>query len=235
MEHGRGAPSASGPPGSGKRTGADGADGAATGAARDRPAAGPRRHTGRVDEAREQAVLALWKRGRRDEAFRALMDLYGGPLLAYARRIARDDETARDVRQQVFLEVWRGLDRFEARATLWTWLCAITHNRCLDAGRRQGRIVAGEVAVDFEVLAAAADPSEPPTSPGLTHQRQALEHCLRKLPESIRQQVLMRAYQGLSYDEIGTIVGDPAGTVQVRVARALPKLRRCLRAQGVDR
>lgn len=200
-----------------------------------RDAAGPddRKRATRVDVAREREVLELRRKGRYDDAVRVLMTIYGGPVLGYARRVLRDEQVAQDIRQQVFVEAWRGLAKFEARASLWTWLCAITYNRCIDAARRRGRIDAGEVAVDIDVLDAVRDPSEESMSPERIAQRRALEKCLRKLPIAIRVQVLMRTYQGLSYDEIAEITGDAAGTVQVRIARVLPKLQRCLRAEGV--
>jgi RNA polymerase sigma-70 factor (ECF subfamily) len=196
--------------------------------------AAPSRVT-RIDAAREREVLDLWARGRRDEAMRVLMSTYGRLIVAYARRTVRDEHDAQDIRQQTFLEVFRGLDTFERRSSLWTWLCKIAFNRCVDAGRRRGRIDKGEVAVDSDVLDAVRDPSEHAMSADVLAMRRALETCLRKLPIAIRLQVLMRTHQGLSYSEIAEIVGDPAGTVQVRIARALPKLQKCLRGEGVHR
>lgn len=196
-------------------------------------ASAPRGRT--IDADAERRLLAQWRRGERDLAFRALMSLYGRGLLGFARRMVRDEDAAQDVRQQVFLEAWRGLDRYEGRASLWTWLCAIAHNRCLDAARRGGRINAREVAVDLDVLESVAPAPEQAMTSDRLAERRALEHCLRRLPVAVRAQVLMRYDQGLSHAEIAEIIGDAPGTVQVRLARALPKLRRCLESQGASR
>ena len=51
----------------------------------------------------------------------------------------------------------------------------------------------------------------------------------------MRMQLLMRHFLGLSYIEIGEAVGVPHGTIQVRMSRILPRLRRCLRGEGVAR
>jgi RNA polymerase sigma-70 factor, ECF subfamily len=185
-----------------------------------------------IDDDAERRVLELWKRGERDQSFRLLMSMYGGRVLDFARRLTHDEAIAQDIRQQTFLEIWRGLDHFGERARLWTWVCAIAHNRSIDAARRQRRIGAGEVAIDFDVLEAVAPASEQPMD---LAEHQALELCLKQLRPEIRAQVLMRYAEGLSHAEIGKIIGDAEGTVQVRLGRVLPKLRRCLRAKGASR
>jgi RNA polymerase sigma factor (sigma-70 family) len=69
--------------------------------------------------------------------------------------------------------------------------------------------------------------------PDQTATRRALERCLEKLAPPLRSQVMMRYFLGLSYAEIGEEVGAPQGTVQVRVSRILPRLRRCLKGEGL--
>jgi RNA polymerase sigma factor (sigma-70 family) len=65
--------------------------------------------------------------------------------------------------------------------------------------------------------------------------RRALEQCLGKLSVSLRSQLLMRCFLGLSYAEIGEVVGARHSTVQVRMSRILPRLRQCLRGEGLAR
>src|SRR4051812_20724321 len=64
--------------------------------------------TSRVDRSCEAAALAWVGRGRRDEALKILMAAYGAPLTAFAVRVLRDRELAKDVRQQVFLDAYQG-------------------------------------------------------------------------------------------------------------------------------
>lgn len=188
----------------------------------------PPRKASRVNPEREAEILTLWRAGRKDPAMSLLMDTYGKGLLGHARRMLGDEDAAQDVRQQTFLEVWRGMDAFEGRSSLWTWVYAIAHNRCLDQRKRQKRIQAREVPVDDAVSnVVLRTPDQSMLREQLT-QREALEQCLAQLPEPLRQQVLMRCCEGMSYAEIGAIVGEAPGTIQVRIARALPKLRRCL-------
>jgi RNA polymerase sigma-70 factor (ECF subfamily) len=188
----------------------------------------------RVDRAAEDAAIERLRSGRRDEALRALMVAYGGPITAFSLRIVRDRELARDVRQQVFLSAFQRIDTFEGRSSLWSWLCGIAYHRCLDELKRNRRV--GAVALDdFDVLDGLVEPSEATMGPDRIARRRALERCLGKLPVALRTQLLMRCYLGLSHAEIGEVVGEAPGTVQVRISRILPRLRRCLHGEGIER
>jgi RNA polymerase sigma-70 factor (ECF subfamily) len=186
----------------------------------------------RVDRASEEAALACARRGGRDEALKILMRIYGAPLTAFALRILRDRELAKDVRQQVFLDVFQRIDTFEGRSSLWSWLCGITYHRCLDELRRARR--AGRVD-DLDVLNELAGPSELVMDEDRVAKQRALAQCLGKLSVPLRTQLLMRYYLGLSFPEIGEAIGDAHGTVQVRISRILPRLRQCLIDEGVLR
>lgn len=186
----------------------------------------------RVDRPREEAALECLRRGRRDDALKILMTAYGAPLTAFVLRIVRDRELAKDVRQQVFLAAFQRIDTFEGRSSLWSWLCGIAYHRCLDELKRARRTT---VVDDFDVLDGLVEPSEPTMDPARLARRRALERCLGALPASMRTQLLMRCFLGLSYAEIGEAVGEAHGTVQVRISRILPRLRRCLQGEGVTR
>jgi len=185
-----------------------------------------------VDRQAEQAALACVRAGRRNDGLNILGRVYGRPLDAFALRVVRDPELAKDVRQQVLLEAFQGIERFEGRSTLWSWLCGIAYHRCLDELRRGRR--ASEMD-DFAVSDGFAGPPDLVMDDDRADKRRALEHCLGKLPDALRAQLLMRCFLGLSYAEIAEMVGISPGTVQVRISRILPQLRRCLRDEGVAR
>jgi RNA polymerase sigma factor (sigma-70 family) len=192
----------------------------------------PKPTTPRVDHSAEQASLACIQDGRRDQALKILMVTYGRHISAFALRVVRNHEVAKDIHQQVFLEAFQGIGRFQGRSSLWSWLCGIAYHRCLDELRRSRRAATVD---DFDVLDRLAGEPEPSMDVDGVAKRRALEHCLGKLAAPLRSQVLMRCFLGLSYVEIGEIIGDSAVTVQVRMSRILPRLRRCLRGEGVGR
>lgn len=186
----------------------------------------------RVDHPAEVAALACVRRGRPGEALNIVMTAYDSAIRGFILRVIRSREAADDLCQQVFLDVFHGIGKFQERSSLWSWLCRIAYHRCLDELRRTQR----ESAIDdFDVLNALVGQPDPIVDADRIGERRALEKCLGKLPPVIRSQVLMRAFFGLSYEEIAEAVDTPAGTVQVRMSRILPRLRRCLRDEGVAR
>ena len=187
----------------------------------------------RADRDAEARALALYRAGQHDQAITILMDLYATPLLAVIRRSVHDVELAKDIRQVVFLQAVRGLGTFEGRSSVWSWLCGIADHRSIDA-RRQARSRGAYKQEPAEILEQLPDP----TAPGFDRDPavlRALEHCLQKLPDELRSEVLMRYTSGLSYQEIAELRQKQAATVQVRVARGLTKLKDCLRRKGVER
>lgn len=159
------------------------------------------------------------------------MDAYEAPITAFALRIVRNRELAKDICQQVFLEAFQGIARFEGRGSLWSWLCGITYHRCMDELRRSRRAGADGLKV-LDHLTGRPDPA---MDADRISERRALEQCLGKLSIPMRAQLLMRYFFGLTHAEIGETVGDTHSTVQVRMSRILPRLRRCLRGEGLTR
>lgn len=160
------------------------------------------------------------------------MTAYGQPITGFAVRVVRDHELAKDIRQQVFLEAFQGINQFEGRGSLWSWLCGITYHRCLDELRRRRR---PQTVDDFDVLEGLPGAPDPLMDGERAGQRRALEQCLGKLPDALRSQLMMRCFLDLTYVEIAELLDISQGTVQVRVSRILPRLRRCLRGEGVTK
>jgi RNA polymerase sigma factor (sigma-70 family) len=182
----------------------------------------------------EAEALAHLDRGDPRGALIVLMRAYGDAVLGHCIRALRDRALAEDIRQQTFLEAFRDLPRFQRRSTLRCWLLGIASHRCLDAikarRRRDARIDSGEE----EAVVAAADESPDPSHHVDTERTsRVLEGCLEGLSEEVRMTVLMKFQHDLSYEEMSPMVNQRPGTLQARVARALPILRRCLETKGV--
>jgi RNA polymerase sigma factor (sigma-70 family) len=105
----------------------------------------------------------------------------------------------------------------------------IARHRCLDIAKKHRRWTQrfkNQPPTDEE-----PDDHEPEHDLDRSRIAKILEHCLSKLAPAARDAVVLRYQQELSYDEASAIAGDNAGTLQQRVARALPLLRRCVDAQ----
>ncbi len=174
----------------------------------------------------DQDVLDLLTTGDVRGALRILMKRHGTALYRFCRETLRDAALADDVHQQVFVEAYRDLVRFRGQSSVRTWLYSIARHRCLDAlkGRRRWtnrfKNEAGE-----ELAGANPTAGERIDDARL---RDAMAKCLDELGEHVRTAVLLRYQQGFSYEEMATVCRDKPGTLQARVVRALPVLRRCI-------
>lgn len=181
----------------------------------------------------EAEALAALDRGDRHGALTVLMAGYGPGIYRYCRRLVGDEELARDVHQTVFVQAFEGLGRFRRRSSLRVWLYGIARHRCLDAlkvrRRRRRRI--------FEQDRLPEPAADPPAAEERLAARELaglLERCLRRLTDAVRAAVLLRYREDFSYPEMARICRERPATLQARVARALPVLRRCLEELGAE-
>ena len=180
----------------------------------------------------EQAALAALDRGSPDDALAVLMRAYGTAVYRYCRKMVVDEDLAQEVHQMTFVQAHEGLARFARRSSLRTWIFGIARHRCLDLlkmdRRRRKRFGSIEEAPDIP------EPRGNIEDHLAGHSlARALESCLRGLAPRVRAAVLLRFQQGLSYPEIARLSNEKAPALQVRVARALPLLRRCLEDKGM--
>jgi RNA polymerase sigma-70 factor (ECF subfamily) len=180
----------------------------------------------------EQAALIALEQGRRDEALNVLMRSYGQPLYRYCRQMLRDEALAEDVLQITFLEAFRDFARFARRSSIRSWLFGIASHRCLDAIKKRRRWVARFAPLDM-VVEKPRDDAGVEEAVAATQMSQKLELCVQRLDPQVRTAVLLRYIEGFTYPEMATVCGHRPATLQARVARALPVLRRCLEEGGV--
>jgi RNA polymerase sigma-70 factor (ECF subfamily) len=162
-------------------------------------------------------------------ALTLMMNRYGDEIYRFAYAETHNHHLADEVRQQVFVEVYRDLASFEGLASLRAWVFGIARHRCLDATKRHRRWThrfKNDPPPDEE-----SDDHELEREVDRSKLAKLLATCLAKLAPAARDAVVLRYHQDLSYDEASEIAGDHAGTLQQRVARALPALRRCLDAR----
>jgi RNA polymerase sigma-70 factor, ECF subfamily len=160
-----------------------------------------------------------------------IAEQYGDTVYTMAYRLTGDRDEARDLAQDVFVRVYRNLDRYRP-GTFEGWLYRITKNLFLDRVRRRSR-VRMEPLPDEEWR----QPQE--SGPGPAERAEAgvlrsdLELALQDLAPVFRTAVVLCDVQGLSYEEIAHATGWPIGTVRSRIHRGRRLLRRGL--EGGDR
>ena len=152
-------------------------------------------------------------------AQRRLYDRYHRTVYRLAVRIVGGAE-APDVTQDVFLRVFSGLDGFRGAAEFSTWLYRVALNECLRHRRSRPRPSA---SLNGEPAATAAGPER------RAEQSDLLEQALDRLDDQLRAVFLLREAEGLSYDQIGAVLGIPSGTVASQLHRARGELQAFLR------
>jgi RNA polymerase sigma-70 factor (ECF subfamily) len=205
----------------------------------------------RLYQSDEELVGAL-RRGE-EPAFAALLDRYSGPMFRLAMTHVRSRSQAEDAVQETWLGVVRGIDRFEARSSLRTWIFHILLNIVRTRARRERR------SLPFSALEGAGeeDPAPsvapdrflrddhprwprhwavPPQSWGpspeerlLSQETQAvIEQTIAGLPEAQREVITLRDIQGLTSPEAAGLLGITEGHLRVLLHRARSKVRRSL-------
>jgi RNA polymerase sigma-70 factor (ECF subfamily) len=181
-----------------------------------------------TDAELEAAIAAGDKRG----ALTLLMDRHGDDIHRYAVSMTRDPQLAEEIRQQVFVEAYRDLGHVSDVSAFGVWIFGIARHRCIDAVNARKKWYQRYKNDAPDEIEPADSAPDHPIDRDLDRARMGriLSRCLHKLARAAREAVVLRYVQSLPYDEVATIVGDRAGTVQRRVARALPVLRKCVEA-----
>lgn len=167
----------------------------------------------RRDESAEAALLRRARDGER-EAISVLVNRHRTRLTNLAFQITRDRADAEDAAQEVLLRALDKLPSFRGESEFSSWLYRLTLNFCLEKRRLDQRRA--------EILAQHLGESEAVAS---SHERQLetrqlIERALDALSEPQRVALLLREWQGFSYQEIAEILQLPIGTVRSRLSKA---------------
>lgn len=183
--------------------------------------------TSNGDPRPDAAVIASINAGRRED-FEVLYARYAAWVLRLARRVTGDDDLARDVLQETFVDLVRRLPALKLTGRLTTYLYAAVRHRSIDAARRRRRDAPGRTSPEG-VPAAPAPVSEDPSA---VERRAMLADALADLPGAQREVLLMRIVDEMSVREIAAALDVPEGTVKSRLHHALGTLREDPRTRG---
>jgi RNA polymerase sigma-70 factor (ECF subfamily) len=145
-------------------------------------------------------------------------------------RLTGNQSLAEDLVSEVFLDVWRQAEGFEAKSQVSTWLLAIARYKALSAMRRRT-----DEHLDDQMAATIEDTADSPETQVNTKDRNALvQKCLAQLSPAHREVIDLVYYHEKSVDEVARIVGVPAATVKTRMFYARNKLADLLKQAGVS-
>jgi RNA polymerase sigma-70 factor, ECF subfamily len=155
------------------------------------------------------------------------------PVISLLFRLTGDRALAEDLAQETFVKAFRNLAAFDATRRLSAWVLRIAHNVGIDAMRRR-RI--RTVSIDATANRESSHVAEPGVSTPDPIERdalkRALENAMATLRPDQREAIVLRYEEGLSFEEIGQVLGIPEATARSHVHRARKALARLLSAAG---
>lgn len=163
-------------------------------------------------------------------AYELLVIKYQRRVERLVARMVRDVDLVPDITQETFLRAWRALHQFRGDAQFYTWLYRIAVNTAKKAlvDMRRDPVITesalrggGEDDEETSLLERELTSDETPETVLAAQEiAAAVNDALAALPEELRQAVTLRELEGLSYDEIATVMDCPIGTVRSRIFRA---------------
>jgi RNA polymerase sigma-70 factor (ECF subfamily) len=157
-----------------------------------------------------------------ESAFRTLINRHKEKVRNLVYITVGNPDAVDDVSQEVFIQVYRKLDHFRFESQFTTWLYAITINKCRDYLRRV------KIRSLFTPLA-DDDRNYPSHTPKQNFDiREIVQKAIAKLPEKLKTPLILRDFEGMSYQEIADTLGTEVGTVKSRIFRARDYLKKLL-------
>ena len=168
-----------------------------------------------------ELIAGVVKRDR--PSFDLFYERYAQIIFNLCVRILRDEAEAQDVLQEIFLQIWRDAERFDAsRASVKTWLFTIARSRSLDRYRSRKTVrdrLEDQTEDQLQQIPDQADLQ------GASVSQQYVLGALAQLSPEQRLVLELSYYEGLTQEEIAERLKEPLGTIKSRIRAALIKLR----------
>ena len=157
-------------------------------------------------------------------AFDLLVLKYQGRIAALVSRYVSDAGEVEDVTQEAFIKAYRALGKFRGDSAFYTWLYRIAanaaKNHLVAKGRRPAADATIEDAEGFEEGGLLSESASPEALAMGGELAEVVESALNALPDELKAALMLREFDGLSYDDIADVLGCPVGTVRSRIFRA---------------
>ncbi|MEN3012543.1 MAG: sigma-70 family RNA polymerase sigma factor [Dictyoglomus thermophilum] len=177
----------------------------------------------------DQSLISLIKSGDK-EAFNILVKRYEKKVLNILYLQLGNIPDLEDLAQEVFIKVFKNLNRFRGEAKFSTWIYRITINVAYDYKRKfkEGYSLDEPIGEDTEDTFEKVISSEEEDPLSIVEKediKKKLHKLIKELPKEYQEVLILREYEGLSYEEISEILRCPIGTVESRLYRARKELK----------
>lgn len=161
-----------------------------------------------------------------ERAYEELVTEYRERVYRVAWRVLRDDDAAEDAAQEAFIRVFRHIDRFEGRSSIYTWIYRITVNIALNKLKRdrfRRMVPLGDIV--HRDRRASSNPARLAISSEVAER---IDAAVQTLPEKQRAVFVLKFYEELSHAEIAEVLGCSEGTSKANYFHAIRKMRKQL-------
>lgn len=173
----------------------------------------------------EQLIVLLNEQN--NDGFNYLYDHYSGALFTIINQIVPDKDTAGDVLQEVFINIWRKINTYDAtKGRLFTWMLNIARNAAIDKIRSKGY---RDIQKHQPLLENESSTMSMSSNPLVSDV--GLKKLLTKLNEESRKLIDLSYFQGFTHEEIAKMLGIPLGTVKTRIRTAIIQLRSMIQSK----
>ena len=166
----------------------------------------------------EEIVAMICREGQVDRGFRGLVQKYQERIYYQIRRIVPDHEDANDVTQNTFMKVYRAIDRFEGKSSLYTWMYRIATNEALTFQKRR------QPTVDLDTAVGVSQASSGSAYYDGDSIDQQLKAAIDTLPEKQKLVFCMRYYDELPYQEMAAALETSEGALKASYHHAVKKI-----------
>jgi RNA polymerase sigma-70 factor (ECF subfamily) len=181
----------------------------------------------RMSNEEDLRLLALISQGDQ-KSLAIIYDKYSRLIYSLTLRIVRNEEEARELQQDVFLQVWHKAGLFDnERGSFVTWLVTLAHNKSINTLRsRRYKKSALEAKQDIGDITheSTVDHHTPLSSTMESDERRHVLAALEQIPEAQRKALYLSYYEGYSQSEIADMLGEPLGTIKTRMRKGMMKL-----------
>lgn len=188
------------------------------------------KQTSQVSELEDRELIRRCLEGGalRERAWEEVVRRFRRRVFGIAYKFTGRYEESQDLTQEIFLRVFKSLDKFDENADFGTWLYSVSRNHCIDhyrSGRRERELL---VQHELQLEDFASGRFDPHRAVEVQDKRKLLLRALSGLPDKLRQAVVLRDIKGLTYQEIVDELKLPEGTVKSRINRGRLELGRAL-------
>jgi RNA polymerase sigma-70 factor (ECF subfamily) len=180
-----------------------------------------------MDHDQEQEIIGRVLGGDRS-AFAGLVEKYQGPVFNLAYRMTGSREDADDLTQETFIRAYQNLHRFDRDKKFFTWLYTIGINLIRNHLKKNARNVS-HLAVANSTLEPQTQDNRIGEGDALSEDRMIrMERIIQRLPLDLREAIILKFVQDLTFEEVANVTGDSVSAVKMRIYRGLEKIKEML-------